>query len=97
MHERAETNIKELMDSPTLDQDKRIVIRPVIEHSDLKLMSMTIQSGSSIRSKASRLVRHPQQDKDVTPIEKPDLSLKDMNLPSVRSKGYSFNGNVLIR
>jgi hypothetical protein len=58
--ERAETNIKELMDSPSLHQDRRIAIRPVIEHSDLKLMSMTIQSGgSSIRSKTSRLVAHP--------------------------------------
>ena len=58
---------------------------------------MTIQSGSSIRSKASRLVPHPQQDKDLLPIDKPDLSIQNINLPSQRAKGYSFNGNVLIR
>jgi hypothetical protein len=31
------------------------------------------------------------------PIDKPDLSIHNMNLPSQRAKGYSFNGNILIR
>jgi hypothetical protein len=40
--EQEESNVEEKMDSPTLHQNDRLAIRPMAEHSELKLLSMTI-------------------------------------------------------
>lgn len=67
---REVTNVRELMESPDLPQTDRLAIRPVLESSELKLLNVTIQSQSSIRSKSSRVVPHHQQHKDYLPYGK---------------------------
>ena len=95
-----ETDVSKKMKSPELEQDEKIAIRPVNEISEMTLMNATIQSNSTVRShRTSYLVAHPQQDKDLLPVDRPNISVKgNLNVESKKSHdGYTVGRNILIR